>query len=195
MCADGQTLSKVFGKRAHVGTGRTDHARAEVEGPIHIIFEQLTVRFDSSELVNANTDRLTVHRLASSRQLVELLAAAFFGRIHRRHLVYPTTQARERRFDLLFVQIFEVRGVWTINSCTSAIAGIGRIAQPDDRVVLLVFATEELREPRCLAEQQDQYAGRKRIERARVPDASLVKDMTHTCNYVVRSQICWLVDH
>src|SRR6185369_6539644 len=137
MCADGQTSAKIFGQRSHVRARRTDHARAEVEGPVQIIFEQLTVRFDGSELVNANTHRFTVHRLALAREFVKLPALALFRRIHRRHLVYPTTQTGKRLFDLLFVPIPELRGLWTINWCTSAIAGVGGVAQPDDGVVLL----------------------------------------------------------
>src|SRR5690348_8977847 len=170
MCADGQTLSKVFGKRAHVGARRTDHARAEVEGPIHIIFVQLTVRFDSSELVNANTKRFAVHRLTFSREFVKLPALAFFRRIHRRHLVYPTTQTTKRCFDLLFVPISELRGLWTINWCTSAIPRVRGVAQPDDGVVFLVLGAQTLRESRGLSEQQNQHAGGEGIERSRVTD-------------------------
>src|SRR4051812_27853419 len=56
MCADGQKLSKILSQRSHVRSRRTDNTRVKVEGAIPIIFEQSTVRFDSSELMNANTN-------------------------------------------------------------------------------------------------------------------------------------------
>src|ERR1043165_1866581 len=195
VCADGQTFAEIFGERSHISPRRTDHVRTKVEGAVQIIFEQLTVRFDSSELVNANTDRFTVHHLTSARQLIQLLAAAFFRGIHWWYLVYPTTETTKCGFDLLCAQIFQVRCVWTINSCTSAIAGVGRVTEPDDRVVLLVLATKKLRESRRFAEQQDQQSRRERIERACVTNASFVKNMTHPRNYVVRCQLTWFVDY
>src|ERR1051326_3487622 len=76
-----------------------------------------------------------------------------------------------------------------------SIAGVGRVAEPDDRVILLVLAAEKLRQPRCFAEQQYKHAGRKWIERAGMANASFVKNMTHTRHYVVRRQICRLVDN
>ena len=51
------------------------------------------------------------------------------------------------------------------------IVGVGRDAQADVGKVLLVVADEELREAGGLADEQDEEAGRERIERAGVADA------------------------
>src|SRR5262249_50692791 len=147
----------------------------QVEGPVLIVFEQLTVRFDSSELMNANTNRLTVHLLSAPRELIKFPTLAFFGRIHRQHLVYPTTQTSKRRFDVLFAPISDSCAAITINPLTSAISGVGRVTQPYDCVVLFVLTGEKLRQPGRIAQQQDQHARGKWIECSRMADAAFVK--------------------
>src|ERR1700754_4099265 len=74
MCANGQTLAKIFRKRPHVSPRRADDVSAKIECAVQIVLDQLTVCLDSGELMNTNTNRLTVPLFTTPRKFVQLLA-------------------------------------------------------------------------------------------------------------------------
>jgi hypothetical protein len=56
------------------------------------------------------------------------------------------------------------------------VGGVGGEAEADHRVVRLVARAQELREPRRLADDEQQDAGRERIERAGMADPRFAQD-------------------
>jgi len=63
------------------------------------------------------------------------------------------------------------------------------------RFVFLFVFIDKLSEPRRIADQQDQHAGRERVEGARVPDALCAKDATDAGDDIVRCQTGGFVDN
>ena len=68
------------------------------------------------------------------------------------------------------------------------------VSKADRRLVLLLSAREELREPRRAPDEQHEHARRERVERPRVPDALLPEHTPHARHHVVRSPALRLVD-
>ena len=67
------------------------------------------------------------------------------------------------------------------------VACVSCISETNDCFVFFVNTTEELCEPGSFAEKDDENAGGKRIESARVSNASLMKNATRLRDHVMRS--------
>src|ERR1051326_6409455 len=118
MRANVQTFSEIFCKRSDVRARGARHARVKVEGAVKIVLDQLPARFDSFELVNTNVYRFSLNTLTAARELVD-----FFGRVHRRYLVYLAAKSLQSCFDLLVAPVPRVRW-WTTDRIARAIAGV-----------------------------------------------------------------------
>src|SRR5689334_966345 len=76
--ANVQTFAEVFCECSDVRTGRTRDPRVKIEGAVEIIFDELAVRPDRGELVNAHVYWLTLNVLTTARKFVEPSPLNFF---------------------------------------------------------------------------------------------------------------------
>jgi len=97
-------------------------------------------------------------------------------------------------FDFVFSEVGGLRW-WTRDRCAGTIAGVGCVSETNDCVVFLIQTAQELREPRRLAQENHEQAGRERIECSSVTYATLVKNMTRARDNIVRSDARRLVDY
>src|SRR6185295_8966446 len=178
MCADLQSLAKVFRKRANVSSGRTRDSHFEIEGAVEIVFQQFTARLDGLKTMNANPHRFSFHLFTAAREFVKLLAALLLGGKHRRHLIDVATQALKRRFDFVPAPTgcLEI----TRKRFSGYIARVGSVAQANDRLGFLFDSAEKLRQARGAADENHQHASGKRIERSGVTNSAHSKDRKST---------------
>src|SRR2546423_7452520 len=100
MSANVQMFTEIFCEGSDVRARRTRDPRVEVEGTIEIVFDELAVRSDGGELVDAYVYGLTLDVLTTTRKFVELSSLNFFCRIHWRHLIDITAKTFKCCFDL-----------------------------------------------------------------------------------------------
>jgi len=147
--------------------------------------------------MNADSHRLSFYLFTLPRQLVKFSPGLLLGGIHWRHLINIAAQTLKRGFDF-------VPAPWTSrfrpihrigNSFSCHIPGVSGIAKSNDCFVLFLQSTEKLSQPRCTANQGNQHAGGKRIQRSSVPHSAHVKYVPYTIHNIVRSQTRGLVDN
>ena len=129
---------------------------------------------------------------ARAGERVAALTVDLLRRERRRLLHERAAERVERRLDRLARRHGRVAD-WS-NSASLRIGGIGREPQADDGVVGLVACGQECRESRRLAEDEQQDAGRHRIERAGVADPFLAQHAAHARHHVVRRRALRLVN-
>src|SRR5215470_17348179 len=120
----------------------------KIEGAVAVIFYQVPAWTNRRELMNANSNGLSVNLLSATRKLIKLAPSNLFGGIHWRRLVDFSAQSGHRTFNLIFSPscCFRLR-----QRSTGNVAGFRSVTKANDRVVLFVIGAEKLSETRCAA--------------------------------------------
>ena len=138
-------------ERAHVSPRGADDARARVARPVAVPSNKTPVLESYAlKLAHAHAHGLALNLLAAPRQLVEFLTLDLLRRVHRRHLFNLAAQTRERRLQLLARDRRAVLHVYVrfLSSRARQVARVRVVPEPYRRLVLLLGARQELREPR-----------------------------------------------
>src|SRR6185369_8896095 len=119
----------------------------KIEGAVAIIFYQLPAWTNRRELMNGNSNGLSVNLLSPTRKLIKLAPSNFFGGIHWRRLFDFSAQAGHRSFNLIFSPAGGC--FWLRQRSTSNVAGFSSVTKANDRVVLFGIGAEKLSETCC----------------------------------------------
>src|SRR5215470_13979606 len=106
----------------------------KIEGAVAVIFYQLPARTNRRELMNANSNGLSVNFLSATRKFIKLAPSNLFGGIHWRRLVDISAQTGHRTFNPVFGPsgcCFRLRQRSPRN-----VAGFSSVTKANDRVVL-----------------------------------------------------------
>src|ERR1043165_9524213 len=195
-CAE--PLADCFGKRADVSSGGADDAHGKIASSILVRFPKRAIEMQSLKLMDCDFDRLPLDSNSAPRQLIKLAPFNLLRRIHRRRLLYLSSQTLKRSFKLALAESRDkslpdiLRG-GRLNPLAGQVARVGRVAETNHGFVFFLSIAQKLRQPRRAPDQTDQHAGRKRAERARVSDAFDFQDATHARDDIVRGQTSGLV--
>src|ERR1041385_7497107 len=119
----------------------------KIEGAVAIIFYQLPAWTNRRELMNANSNGLSVNLLSATREFIKLAPSNLFGGVHWRRLINISAQTGHRTFKLIFSPsgcCFRLR-----QRSTSNVAGFRSVTKANDRVVLFVIGAEKLSQTCC----------------------------------------------
>src|SRR5262250_434593 len=122
----------------------------KIEGAAAIVFYQLPAWTNRRELMNANSNGLSLNLLSTTRKFIKLAPANLFGGIQWWRLVDFSAQTAHRTFNLIFSPsgcCFRLR-----QRSTGNVAGFRSVTKANYRVVFFVIGAEKLSETRRAAE-------------------------------------------
>ena len=179
--AAAQDLAKIFHQRTHVGAfaaGNGQGRTGRLEG------EQIQAR-------NSNRTRLALHYLSCTGELVQRLSVFLQRRVHRRHLLYVATEARQGLFEIVPTDGHVPLG----EQFALGVAGGGGDAHAHHRLVTLVGIEKILGELGRLAEAQRQHPGGQRVEAAGVAGLLGIEQPADFLQCLVGTHAARLVEH
>src|SRR6266545_4752827 len=167
--------AEVGGQHPHIGaTGarHRDRRQRRRAGP------------EAAQLQGVNDDRAwsALDRLAAARLEVQALAVQLDRRDHRRDLLLRAEEPLEAARDRRLVDAVDRRGA---GRDAAGIERVGLGAEGDPGQVALGLHRQERQQPGGTAERDHQHAGGRRVERAAVPDAPLVRQAPDLGDHVV----------
>src|SRR5262245_28030873 len=174
MRATAEVLSHFMGQRADVGSRRAFDDEA------------CDAAFDSGQAIlkKFDLDRFQFHRLILAREFISRPTMNFLGRECRRHLLKNSDSIARK-----FLQSGTIESWGEIRSLCLAFGIIRIRCKPEAEAGGVSFAAPgiKLDEPRSFPKQQNEYTGRKRIERAEMADLAETGEIAHRVDNVVRS--------
>lgn len=192
MCSDADRYSYIFGKTANVCSGRTADDEVQMQYiSVRIRSVQFTVYF---KLRNIYRDRLSLYLFAFACKLVQLFPRDLLCRIHRRNLLYLTPKFSQNPCDHFRRNVSSSPCLLFPLSLSCTVAGIGRITESNGRYVLFFVFVDELRQPRSLSYEQDEYTRRKWIEGAGMAYLFRAQHTPNAVDHVVRCKSFGFVD-
>src|SRR6266702_2249523 len=167
--------AEVGGQHPHIGaTGarHRDRRQRRRAGP------------EAAQLQGVNDDRAwsALDRLAAARLEVQALAVQLDRRDHRRDLLLRAEEPLEAARDRRLVDAVDRRGA---GRDAAGIERVGLGAEGDPGQVALGLHRQERQQPGGTAERDHQHAGGRRVERAAMPDAPLVRKAPDLGDHVV----------
>ena len=181
VCATPQPLPEVVRQRSDVEPGAGHQTQAD---------QHRIVAGQPLELADMNFNSFERDRRLPAREPVRARPLHFLGGVGRRHLHERAAERFEGAIEVFrlkpeatnWISIFRLRA----EVQPFGIVRRRRDSQPHICDVLLLIAGEELRKARRTPDEQDEHAGRERIERAGVADALLSERASRARDDVVR---------
>ena len=156
MRAETEPFTEIFRERADIGACGTDHAHREIARAVLIFFQQFAVALNGFKRANRDAHRRALNLFAAPRQLIEFFSLNFFRRVHRRRLIDLAAQRLDCNFDIFSANALRlcVKIVFAYPPA-GEITRVRRIAEANQRFVLLLSPAQELHQPRCFANHDD----------------------------------------